>query len=80
MTGRGRRARRQRRAVRRPSTAENIDRSADTPRHGFGLGGAWDESAGDADAARDVLLDPEADDEPHGLEFFLEQRPPHYGG
>ena len=65
--------RKDRRRVRRPSAAEHIDRSADTPRHGFA-----DDLVSD-DAERPVPVEDSQTDDPAGEEFVREQRPPHYG-
>ena len=62
-----------RRRFRRPSDAEHIDRSADTPRHGF-----TDDVVSD-DAERPVPVDEGQADDPAGEEFWREQRPPHHG-
>lgn len=75
MAGKDQRARR-RRAVRQ-SEAENIDRSMDSPRHGFGTAESRDDERHvelDADPAVDDAAEQSAED------FLQEQRPPHHGG
>lgn len=64
---------RHRRRVFRPSAAPDYDRSIDSARHLF----AGDSK--DNDAEREVILDPEAEDDVGGDKFWEEQRPPHYG-
>ncbi|AIG63863.1 hypothetical protein CATYP_03325 [Corynebacterium atypicum] len=66
-----------RRAAKRPSDAVNIDRRADVPPRGGALNS--DERL-DTDALRSVQMDGEPDEELNRTEYFLEQRPPHYGG
>lgn len=63
--------RRARRRVQRPSPAENIDRTADTPWSGL--------SSADGDRVV-VFEDENSADEPQTTEEFLRsERPPHYG-
>lgn len=65
--------RKSRRRVRRPSDAQDIDRSLDTPDHGFRR-----ELISD-DAERTVPLEENSAGETAGEEFWREQRPPHHG-
>lgn len=57
-----------RRRAFKPSTAKDYDRTADSP---------LVDSVGDE--VREVLLDPEQDDTPTGVDFWKEQEPPHHG-
>lgn len=58
-----------RRRVVRPSDAVDYDREADRDRP---FHSAFDDE-------RAVIMDPDQDEEPSGLEFYKEQMPPHYG-
>ena len=75
MSGKEQRSRRRR--VVRHSDAEHIDRTMDSPHHGFAEGES-------RDAERHVELegDPATEDaaEQSVEEFLAEQRPPHHGG
>lgn len=72
---------RTRRALRRRSTATRIDRSADVPTktvagvESMGGNPGWGQ-----DGARGVELEDDALEEATGVDFWLEQRPPHFGG
>ncbi len=58
-----------RRRVFKASTAKDYDRTADSP---------IVDSVGDE--TREVILDPELDDDaPTGVDFWKEQEPPHHG-
>ncbi len=64
-------ARRKRRRAVRPSEAKDYDRTADRPPF---------QSAFDSEGRRTVVLEEDAAEEPAtGLEFYIEQMPPHYG-
>ncbi|PMC71631.1 hypothetical protein [Corynebacterium aurimucosum] len=76
---------RARRRVKRPSTAENYDRSFDVP-HGPMSGAAGSSSAAGADELRTVSFEADAggpggdsEDEATGEAFYRENMPPHFG-